>query len=60
LSRSAFICRAIESTRSRGGLMSLISMRVTLTPQGVVASRRRQQPGVIWSLRQQLVEVISP
>jgi hypothetical protein len=38
LSRSAFICRAIESIRSRGGSMSLISMRVTLTPQFEVAS----------------------
>ena len=38
LSRSAFIWRAMASTRSRGGEMSLISMRVTLTPQGVVAS----------------------
>ena len=38
LSRSAFICRAIELIRSAGGVMSLISTRVTLTPQGMVAS----------------------
>ena len=38
LSRSAFICRAIDSTRLAGGLMSLISTRVTLMPQGCAAS----------------------
>ena len=37
-SRSAFICRAIASTRSFGGSMSLISMRVTLMPQGSEAA----------------------
>ena len=38
VSRSAFICRPIDSMRSAGGLMSLISMRVHFTPQGEVAS----------------------
>ena len=37
-SRSAFICRAIALTKSWGGAISLISIRVTLTPQGSVAS----------------------
>ena len=37
-SRSAFIWRAIASTKSRGGSMFLISTRVTLTPQVEVAS----------------------
>ena len=36
-SRSAFICRAIESTRSRGGWMSFSSMRLTFSPHGWVA-----------------------
>ena len=35
LSRSAFICRPIDSTRSAGGLISLISTRVTLMPHGM-------------------------
>ncbi len=49
-SRSAFIWRAMESTRSRGGLMSLISMRVTLTPQGSVASSTMVSSlALIWS-----------
>ena len=38
LSRSAFIWRAMASTSSVGGVMSLISMRVIFTPQGEVAS----------------------
>ena len=38
LSRSAFIWRAMASTMSRGGEMSLISIRVTFTPHGWVAS----------------------
>ena len=37
-SRSAFICLAMASARSAGGRMSLISMRVTLTPQGEAAA----------------------
>jgi hypothetical protein len=38
LSRSAFIWRPIDSTRSAGGLMSLISTRVILMPQGCAAA----------------------
>ncbi|MNY47269.1 hypothetical protein D3C86_1825240 [compost metagenome] len=36
--RSAFICPDMAAIRSAGGLMSLISMRVILIPQGAVAS----------------------
>jgi hypothetical protein len=36
-SRSAFICRAMALEMSAGGRMSLISMRVILTPHGAVA-----------------------
>ena len=58
-SRSAFIWRAIASTRSFGGSMSLISTRVTLMPQGseaasITVSRR----GVdLVAMRQKLVEI---
>src|ERR1700760_2310044 len=38
LTRSAFICRPMASTRSAGGTMSLISMRLTLSPHGETAA----------------------
>ncbi len=37
-SRSAFICRAIAPARSAGSTMSLISIRLILTPQGEAAA----------------------
>jgi hypothetical protein len=58
-SRSAFICRAIDSTRSRGGWMSLISMRLTLTPHGMGGLvDGDQQLGIdLVALGQRLVQV---
>ena len=58
-SRSAFIWRAMALVMSGGGVRSLISMRVTFTPQGLVAwSMVVQQAGVdLVALGQHLVQV---
>ncbi len=37
-SRSAFICRAMALVMSEGGVRSLISIRLALTPHGSVAA----------------------
>ena len=59
LLRSAIICRPINSTRLAGGLMSLISTRVTLMPQGCAASSttRSSRSLIVIAVGQQLVEV---
>ena len=61
-SRSAFICRPIASTRSFGGSMSLISMRVTLMPHGSRGGVDHRQEARIdlVAMRQQLIEVHRP
>ena len=58
-SRSACICRPIDCTRFAGGTMSLISMRLTLTPHGDDRGiDHAQQPLVdLVAMREHLVEV---
>ncbi len=59
LLRSAIIWRPMDSTRFGGGLMSLISTRVTLMPQGCAASSttRSRRSLIASRLRQELVEI---
>ncbi len=59
LTRSAFICRPIASTRSAGGTMSLISMRLTFrSPRRDRGIDHAQQPLVdLVAMRQHLIEI---